>query len=110
MNKEKSEKEAYHTQTCAEKSEVRAPDRGTPLYRQCADEYAFSVGLRKKKFVKLPNRISPLANWTFYCGKGLASSRSIRYNVIDGGLFSIMEVHMEKDKKVTSFILPTVKR
>ena len=36
----------------------------------------------KKKFVKLPNRISPLANWTFYCGKGLASSRSIRYNVI----------------------------
>ena len=37
----------------------------------------------KKKFVKLPNRISPLANWTFYCGKGLASSRSIRYNVID---------------------------
>ena len=33
--------------------------------------------MRKKKFVKLPNRISPLANWTFYCGKGLALTKKI---------------------------------
>lgn len=58
--------------------------------------------MRKKKFVKLPNRISPLANWTFYCGKGLASSRSIRYNVIDEVSFPLWRYTWKRTKKVTA--------
>ena len=59
----------------------------------------FFSGLWKKKFVKLPNRISPLANWTFYCGKGLASSRSIRYNVIDEVSFPLWRYTWKRTKK-----------
>ena len=42
---------------------------------------------------------SYLANWTFYCGKGLASSRSIRYNVIDEVSFPLWRYAWKRTKK-----------
>ena len=59
----------------------------------------FFSSLRKKKFVKLPNRILLLANWTFYRGKELASSCVFRYNVIDEVSFPLWRYTWKRTKK-----------
>ena len=96
MNKEKSEKKPT--------TRKRAP-RSPKSVRLIVERHYIGNVPMNTLFQRLAEeeirktRILPLANWTFYCGKGLASSRSIRYNVIDEVSFPLWRYTWKRTKK-----------
>ena len=88
MNKEKSEKKPT--------TRKRAP-RSPKSVRLIVERHYIGNVPMNTLFQRLVEE--EIRNWTFYCGKGLASSRSIRYNVIDEVSFPLWRYTWKRTKK-----------